>query len=255
MGEENRIENPTQTLFPQMMQATKLLILDYDVTRYHSFDLFRYLLLDRELFMKCDPKFIPMIKETDPYIQIKQYMKLAPSINPYDNFTHLSGKLKIVDMEDRINTVISDEAMHYTYTDLYHNLGIAFDRNGINGYILKYKNDPHTVPWEDNVKVYTTDYIFDFAMTIAIIKKHRINAIMVSSVDAAVILCEKLEKEKYYDSITFMIGNYPYNYTSTPNDQDLNRLKQLDYLRWFEQNRKHEFGLFDPFSFVINTKE
>ena len=254
MGEEKKVDNPTRTFFPQMLQATKLLILDYDVTRYHSFDLFRFLLLDHDNFMHCNPSFIPMIKEEDPYKQIKLYMKNATSLNPYGNFVGLYEDMKIVDMENSINQIITNELVHFTYTDLYHNFGVIFERHDVKGYVLRYKNDPHTTMWDDRVKVYKTDHMFDLAMAVAIIKKHRINTIIISSIDAAILLCGMLEKEEYTNSITFIIGNYLYNYL-TDDNQPFSIMKHMDYMRWYEQHRKYEFGLFDPFSFKLETEE
>lgn len=243
MGNEHPVQNPSQTYFPQMMQNTRLLILDYDVTRYHSFDLFRYLLLDKELFMQCDPAFIPMIRESDPRKQIKLYMNNATSLNPYDNFIHLKDQLKIRDVEDRFNQFIGNEAVHTTYTDLYHQLGILFDRSGVSGYILKYTKDPHNVPWENVAKVYTTDHMMDLNMATAVVTKHRINAIITSSIDIAILLGCRLETAGYYDQITFIVGGYPYNY-----NPETKSFRHLEDMNLFEYTRKHEFGVFVPFS-------
>jgi hypothetical protein len=247
MSEEKKpVSNPTLENFPQMLQATRLLILDYDVTRYHSFDLFRYVSLEKELFVNCIPEMKPMYKTRDPYEQLSYYFNHANSLNPYDNFT-TTANLKVHDMEDKFNPKLKDEALHKTYTDMYHQLGVIFNRSGFAGYLLRYKNDPHRVPWEDTVKVYTSDHVLELNMAVEIIKKHRINAVILSSVEAAIILCTRLEADGYHDSISFIIGGYKYNFDSR------GMIKHIREMNLFEYKRKHEFGIFNPFSGL--TKE
>ena len=243
MGEKNILQNPTQEFFPQMLQATRLLILDYDVTRYHSFDLFRYLLLNEEMFVQTIPELHPLLKTTDPYEQLRIYRKFAPSLNPYDNFVHLRNTMQIQEVEDRFNQFIESDQVHVTYTDLYHQLGIIFHRPSFDGYILRYKKDPSHAPWEENVKVYTSDHVLNLNLAMAIIEKHRINAIIVSSIDVALIICRKLEEMKWSTPISFIIGNYAYNF-----DTKLGIFHHIQEMNVFEYQRKHEFGVFDPFS-------
>ena len=240
MGDENKILNPTQEYFPQMLQATRLLVLDYDVTRYHSFDLFRFLSTRRELFDDCDERIRNLYHPTVD--QLAWYYQNAYSMNPYDHFTKLNGIIDASEMENRINNILQDELMRITPTDLNHQLGILFERNNVEGYLLKYTNDPHTVGWSDLVKVYTTDHLFNYNMAIAIIQKHRINAIMISSVEAAIVLCIKLEGYGYREPISFIIGDYGYNYEP---DGAIKRIREMGQ---FEYARKHEFGFFRPYA-------
>jgi hypothetical protein len=182
----------------------------------------------------------------DPYEQLNYYFNHATSLNPYDNFT-TTANLKVHEMEDKFNPKLKDEALHTTFTDMYHQLGIIFNRSGFAGYLLRYKNDQHRVPWEDGVKVYTSDHMLELNMAAAIIKKHRINAVILSSVEAAILLCTKLEADGYHDAISFIIGGYRYNF------DEHGMVKHIREMNLFEYQRKHEFGFFDPFSGL--TKE
>ena len=237
--------NPTQELFPGMLQTSRILIIDYDVTRFHSFDIFRYLLLDREFFRACDPTFLPLIKESNPLVQLQFYIKHVSSINPFENFTHLKD-MKLVDMENRFKELLPSEAMVRTHTDIYHRLGLIFDRDGITGYLLRYPFDKTEIPWINKVKVFTSEHMLDLRMAAAIIDKFRINTVFISSIEAAILLCAKLDTMEYDSPISFIVGSYGYNF-----DPEIRAFKHLREMNAFEYTKKHEFGIFSPFSGLL----
>lgn len=243
MAEELKKPLDSHTLYPQMMQATKLLILDYDVTRYHSFDLFRYLLLDEEMFRKCHAKYLPMIQSKDIGEQILFYMRNCPNVSPFDNFKHLKDTIQLQEFEDRLNAAFGDERMLASPTDVSSRLGIIFSKSNITGYRLKYAKDPYNPEFHDQVKTFTSDHVMDLRMAVEIIKKFGINAVMVSSIDLAVLLGAVLANHGWTSPITFIVGSYFYNY-----DMETGQLKHYREMNILEYSYKHEFGIFDPYT-------
>lgn len=227
-------------LYPSMMQTTRLLILDYDVTRYHSFDVFRYLLLDKDFFMKCKKEFYPIIKEGDYWDKVVFYMENCPNFNPFDNFEDAKA-LSIFDVDRMINDTLGQENIQVTRTDLDKQFDVVFDKPTINGFLLQYKNDKPP-SFSEKVKRYESDRILDLRMAMAIIQKENINAIMVSSVDLAVLIAQRMMKHKIERSMTFIIGNYWYNY-----DPSTKLMRHMQMMNLFELKKKHEFGIFDPY--------
>lgn len=232
----------THDLYPSMMQGTKLLILDYDVTRYHSFDFFSYLLTIKENFMSCDPRFLcGFLKATTKEEKVLYYMRECPYFNPYDNFTNLRDKISRSDMEANLNGCLAD--LKVTPTDLDERLEVFFQKQSVSGYLLKYTKDPHLPSYSDRLTVYTSDNILDLRMATAIIEKHNINAVMISSVDLAILLAERMLKYNIQRPVSFIIGAYLYNY-----DSENRVMRQLNMMNRLEYSQKHEFGIFDPYT-------
>lgn len=245
------LTNPTQELYPLMLRNTRLLIIDYDVTRYHSFDFFRYLMYDKGWFLRCQPEFRKeFVLLHNPLKQILMYKKMCPYINPFEMFVAHNQYHKVKDMEDWMNEHFADKMLIATPTDVAARFGTALDRNDITGFILKYTNDPHTPQFGDGVKVYTSDHVLDLRMAVAVVLKHQINAVMLSSVELAVILASKLLSAGHSIPLTFMIGNYFYNYSP-----ENGALKHMGELNGLEYHHKYEFGIFDPFTGIEEMRQ
>lgn len=245
------LSNPTQELFPSMLRNTKLLIIDYDVTRYHSFDFFRYLMYNKEWFLRCQPDFRQeFVLLRNPLKQILMFRKQCPYINPFEMFTDHDQYQKVQQMEDWMNEHFADNLLITTPTDVAARFGTALDRNDISGFILKYTNDTYTAPFGERVKVYTSDHVLDLRMAIAVIQKHGINAVMLSSVELAILLATKLIAGGYTTPVSFIIGNYFYNY-----DPDSGVMKHMPELNVLEYQHKYEFGVFDPFTGIEEMRK
>ena len=243
------LNNPTQELFPQMLQGARLLVIDYDVTRYHSFDFFRYLLYRKEWFVRCEPQFLKEFVELrNPLKQIYYYKTHGYDINPFYYFD--TDKYRSPnETENWMNEHFADSDLIATPTDIGQRLGVIFDRNGISGYLLKYKNDPYSPGFGDKVTVYTTDHVLNLNMATAIVKQHGINAVMTSSIELAIILAARLKADGWLQPITFMIGSYAYNY-----DANTGRLRHIPAINALELYYKHEFGVFNPFTGLEQMK-
>lgn len=242
--EEIQKTRPSVDLFPQMMSNTRMLIIDYDVTRVHSFDIFRMLLLDDSLVYNIDPNLYPILTAESFEEQLGYYIQFTSSLCPYDLFTNTKDKLKLADYEKLIPDLINNELIRITPTDIMDQFSVVFARNNITGYLLRYDSDKTEIPWENQVKTFTSKSILDMRMASAIIEKYHINAVMCSSIEASIILCQRLDSIQYREPITFIIGRYGYN--CDPNHLGLMRL--TDYMYYYTMKYKYEFGTFAPFT-------
>lgn len=235
----------SQVFYPEMMKESKLLILDYDVLRYHSFDLFRYLLLDKENFLNCRAEFLPFIKTTDLNEQILFYMRHMNHIIPQQAFTgSLAEQITTIEaMEDNLNAAMVQKNMKITPTDMGLRLSQICYRTRLDVYILRYAKDPYRLDIPDTVKTFTSDHPLNLNMAIALIQKYQINAVMLSSLDCAMVLCSRLYNMGYRSQLSIIIGTYWYNY-----DPETKLLRHIEMMNLYEYSLKHEFGIFDPFT-------
>lgn len=228
-------------------RITNLLIIDYDVTRYHSFDMLRYLLMDREFFMALDPSYSAIL---DPKLTLAEQVDFVrhkvDKFNPYDLFTIDSGVKTVTDYESKLNAAFANSGMMTTPTGLHNNLSILLDRSDITGYIVRYKNDPHKPEYIDSMTVFESDNIMNIDYLTAIIQQYHINAIMIANIEMAIKICISLVNQGYREPITFMIARYAYNLeevgfmSSGP--------KYISEMNILEYSIKHEFGFYDPYS-------
>lgn len=235
--------NQTLELFPQMLQKTKLLILDYDVTRYHSFDLFRYLLLDREMFMCLKPEFLPFVRLSSGLDQLWWFIRNNRNINVYDNFSHTDHAVGLTEYEARLAEYNSDEKMYTTLTDVGKQFYVICDKKDISIYWLRYSHEDYHITGDDRIKIYHTKNVMDLRMATALIIKEEINCVMVAYSELMILLIRSLIDNGYTKPISFILANYAYNY-----DPNIGILRNIPLMNKLEYNYKYEFGLFDPFS-------
>ena len=234
----------TRSNFPSLMRSTRMLLIDYDLTRYHSFELFSYLLLQKEYFMAVkDKEFLStFVKQPDLNHKVLYYVRHATEYNPYllfeDNY-HLTTS----EMEDQLNLLFS-KLDRLIPTDLDDRLYALFKNNNIDGYLLKYTNDPHIPSYESALnKVYTSDHILDLRMAVEIIKYHRINAVMTSSLRIIMQLIGYLTDQGYPEPLSFFFGTYFYNY-----DPETKNMKFMGTMNIVEYFKKYEFNIIDTFT-------
>lgn len=242
--EEIQASRPSVDLFPQMMSTTRMLIIDYDVTRVHSFDIFRMLLLDDDFIKHVDRRFIPILKADNYEEQLAYYIQYAYSLNPIDLFTHTKNSLTLSKFEEIIPSLLGNDIIKISPTDIMYQFGHCFARNSITGYLLRYECDDYPIPWLDRVKEFKAKSILDMRMASAIIEQYKINAIMCCSIEAAIILCNRLDSIHYTEPITFIIGRYRYNYE--PDHPGIMRL--TDYMYYYTVEKRYEFGTFMPYA-------
>lgn len=243
-------------LFPDMMKATRLLIIDHDVCRYHSFDLIHYqLYLDALEHSEAGLKHFSSIKpeyqillnaKTDLATQIQFMQRKVEEFNVYDCFSEDLNAHELPEYSAKVNELLNSQLSTVTPTDINSRLGIIFDRKGITGYLLQYRNDQNHPTYRDKLVCYQDDNILDLRVAKAIVLQHQINAIMIASAERAIQLAMELYQSGYTKSITFMMGRYAYNFHCEKGEM-LYPLYAGE-MNQFEFHLKHEFGYFDPFS-------
>lgn len=235
----------TKKHFPTMMSKSRILILDFDMIRYHSFELFTYLLLDENYFRNvADFNFLKTFvsEAKDLNHKVLYYSRHVQSYNPYDLFKD-DFHVTVNEMENRMNGLFP-KLTRTIPTDLANYLGAVFSNKTVEGYLLKYRNDPVTPSYEHLLKkVYTTDHVLDLRMAIEIIRKHQINTIFISSVHVAMQLIGYLMKMKYPERMSFFIATYYYNY-----DPKTGLMKFLNIMNKVEYLTKYDFNTIDPFT-------
>lgn len=235
-------------MFPDIMKATRLLIIDHDVTRYHSFDLLRYTLFKREdLFESLNQAYIKMITPHTEIAEQVQFMRTTvPKFNIFDMFDQDAGVHTTEEYSAKIKEMFSDKLSKITQTDVSTRFDVVFDKQNITGYLLRYKGEDNVPTCYNKLTVYEDPNILTLEAAAKIIRKHQINAVMVCSNEMVVRLMTMLVKSGYTTPITFIIARYAYNFI-----MDDNKCAAPTYNRemgFFEIQYKHEFGFFDPFS-------
>ena len=243
-------------LFPDMMKATRLLIIDHDICRYHSFDLLRYqLYLDavklgdagKEHFMSIKPEYRCLLNaKTELASQVQFAQRQVRQFNVFDCFGCDLGVHDGAAYTAKIHDMLQDPAARITPTDVNSRFGIIFDRKTITGYILQYTGDTNHPYYMDKLTQFKDPMLLNLNAAMSIIMEHQINAVMICSTELAVKLATALYQAGYKKSITFIIGRYAYNFRCEDGKMVEPLLnKEMGVL---EVNLKHEFGYFDPYS-------
>lgn len=244
---DNQFIGDSHTRYPQMMQNTRLLIIDYDTFRYTSFDLFRYLLTDRQMFETCDPKMRSLVLHQDFPRQVCRYERGCPHFSPYECFAG-HADITLDEYEERLCAQLPK--LKTTPTDLCDRFGVVFERHTITGYLLRYTEDTFKLPFDRLVTTYRSHRILDLNKACDIVKKHQINAVMVSSVDLAVVLTAKLQSAGVTSPMSFVIGSYAYNM-----EPGTGMLRLVPEMLAYEQKFRHEYGMYEPFTNLTAMKE
>lgn len=236
--------NATLDHYGSMLERGRVLIIDYDVTRFHGFDIFRYMLLDHDSMMDCNSYYLPMIAAPMVEQQLVFYFDHCPFLNPNDNFISRRDTQNIEEIDASISGTLGQEHVPITETLIATQFNHVFERENLEGYMLRYRSDPHHVGWEKKLKkIYESDRLFDLVMANHIIRKKNINLVIVASVDMAILLVAQLRREGFTKPIGFLIGSYHYNMVD-----GTGMLKRLGEIVKLEQVHKYEFGIFQPFA-------
>lgn len=242
------------SLFPNVMKKTRLLIIDHDVCRYHSYDLLRYQLFrdtqigDKEHFMSIKPDYRFLLKSG---IELAQRVKFAQNnlkeFNIYQCFDKDLGIETSDQYAGKICEMFHDPGAKVTMTDVSRTqFNIIFDRQNIDGFLLKYTGENNRPSCYNKLTVYEAENILDLNTAVAIIKQDRINTVMLCTTELAVRLAIRLQQEGYTDPITFIIARYAYNFVHDNGSMLYPMLGEE--IGTLEMQYKHEFGFFDPFS-------
>lgn len=242
-------------MFPNVMKRTRLLIIDHDVTRYHSYDLLRYQLFrdtqtgDKEHFMSIKPGYQYLLRSgTELADRVRFAQNGIEEFNIYECFNKDLGINTPEKYTVKLHEMFQDPASRVTETDVGSSrFDTIFDRPAIDGFLLRYKGDPHLPSCYERLTVYEAENLLDLNTASAIIHQDQINAVMICSTELAVRLATRLYQEGYKNSITMIIARYAYNFVYS--DEGLMVYPKFgEELGVLETSLKHEFGFFDPFS-------
>ena len=246
---------------PDMMKPTRLLIVDHNVCRYHSFDLIMWVLhglaanRDMERFAALKPMFHNLINPDltfeDRIIHLKKY---ARSVNPADCFepsAFTNGEFTDDNYEDALARMMGSGDAWVTSTDMALRLDPLFDRRDFSGYILRYPNDSNRPIYYDKLTVFEHCHVRDVDTICRIVIHNRINAIMLDSVERAIAISYLLKSAVYQEHITFMIAHYGYNFITNDAGEPVMQ-KFNEVLGELEIACHHEYGYFDPFTSISN---
>ena len=243
------------TLFPNVMKKTRLLIIDHDVCRYHSFDLLRYqLYLDTLTGNKQHFKSLksPYRYILQPDVELSEKIRfMQNTVNCFNIFECFDDNMGVINSDKythQLQYMLCDTVAKITPTDVNSKFNIVFDRKNIDGFLLRYRNDMNKPSCYDQMVVYETESILDLNTAVSVIKREQINAVMICSVELAVHLAARLYKEGYTSSISFIIGRYCYNFIRHDETGEFILPLYGEDMRTFELRLGHEFGYFDPFS-------
>ena len=242
-----------------IQRQSRILILDYDVTRFHSFDLFRYLLLNKSFFMQVDPIYLDgMIRGHKPIAeQVDFYRSTCSSLNPFDNFTKYKGSVKPAQLDSYMNAMFQNKNSVMTETELGNSLYTLLCANGIQAFWVHYRNDLHKAGFMDATHIsddvvdemFKPDEISDYII------RHAINSMIIGSVELAVIVSYRLIYKKYTTPMTIMICSYNYNYTSFElKGQSFKVLKHGEDILGLQNKYQYEFGTIDPYTGISRNK-
>lgn len=237
-------------LFPDMMKATRLLIIDYDVMRYHSFDLLRYTLFTRkDLFGSLKKEYQKLIIPHQEVAEQVQFMrKNVEELNIFDMFNVDAGVHTSAECAEKFREMFTDKIAKITPTDISNRFNIVFNNSNITGYLLRYTGDPNIPTCYHMLTVYESPNVLDLSTAVKIITKHQINAVMIGPVVSAIELVARLADAGYKQPITVITGNYAYNYRSLEGDEGWKVPFYSREMTYFSLKYRHEFGFFDPFT-------
>lgn len=238
-------------VFSQMINTARILIVDYDINRFHSFGLYSRLLMDPTFFKtQRDPEFLKrFVKAPQAKDKMIEYIHNSVSYNPFLMSTNNTEENWPMDgYEDVLGAFLADKDMVPVFeTDISKRLNNVLYNDKVEGFLLKYKSDPFVCGYEEDVKVFTSNHILDGRMAAEIVSRLGANVIFTSLIETAINIAVHSYILGARNPLTFYIANYKYNYDET------RTMKYTGSIMGLEYSRKHSFISFDPFTSLSYT--
>ena len=239
-------------------RKTKLLILDYDVSRFHSFDLFRYLMLDHSYFIGVDPKYLEMVSNHKPIAeQVDFYRSTCSSINPFDYFIHTADKIHTSELDRQMNLMFQNPRAAITGTDLSQTLYQVICSSTLDVHWIHYQNDPYVPEFSigTSIIIGTVNEMFKPREIASYIAKNGINSLIVSSIEFAILIIGELLHREYYNPMTILVCKYNYNYQEFDfKGAPMKALKCSNQIFGLQNKLQYEFGVLDTYTSISQNK-
>ena len=236
------------------LDPVRLLMIDYDVTRFHSFDFFRWALLNRELFYSVIPPMDQFAVSCQTIAdQVNFYRLHVESFNPLDNFKQYRN----ADGNDHpflvenLRTMMAHPRAKITPTDLEYRFDIVMDNKMVNGTLLQFTDDPHLPEFVHHCKIECEkwDDILDLNRLAEFTMDRGYNAVMCGAVDILAPYLVRLMAKGYQKRMTILYGKYAYNYDwHVLGEKRVRMMKQTSLFGRMEVSFRHSFASFDPFT-------
>lgn len=224
-----------------------ILIIDYNTFHYTSFDVFRAILLNREFARNLLPEYKTFFR-MDYTHQMKFFLEHQTERDLYHLFSTNPPKSFPYDMYDLLDAYYTFDGSVITNTDLNTYIGAALESKTIGDIsILRHPNDNSKLNVPKGCKVFRTKGLFNADSITKFIEYHRVDAVILDSVDLAIDISENTE------NTTFIFGSYQYNFFFDQKNQ-LRFLKRMDDMNRLEYKRHHQYGRFDPIRALHNIE-
>lgn len=224
-----------------MMEPARILIIDYNTFYYQSFDLFRMLLMNRDWFHRIHPKLreFPLKREFD---QLDMFINAQTDRNIFQLFQDGDTKKFPEDINAMLDVFYQYDARKCTETDLGNGLQIALQSKQLDEvYVLRHHTNPIKLNLGSNIKEFRTPNLFDLKSIVNFIEAHRINSVILDSLEFALDIAEHTKE------MSFLFGTYRYNFDQLTSTNHI-IYKNLKKMNDLEITRGHEYGRFEPFS-------
>ena len=224
-----------------MMEPARILIIDYNTFYYQSFDLFRMLLMNRDWFHRIHPKLreFPLKREFD---QLDMFINAQTDRNIFQLFQDGDTKKFPEDINEVLDIFYQYDARKCTETDLGSGLQIALQSKQLDEvYVLRHHTNPIKLNLGSNIKEFRTPNLFDLKSIVNFIEAHRINSVILDSLEFALDIAEHTKE------MSFLFGTYRYNFDQLTSTNHI-IYKNLKKMNDLEITRGHEYGRFEPFS-------
>lgn len=253
-------------------RTARILIVDYDVLRYHSFDMFRWLIRDPNYFIRVkDKDFLKSFASVGRNVmdQVDLYRSTCPSISPFEMLEHvpITDQERLMKFLDRMFT---DPKAKTTHTDMSVQLGSILNNAQIALHVRRHTHDTTehillNTPARTPIQISHSDNLLDPHEIVSYIKDNGINMLICSSIEMITAIGVLLIEQGYTEPMTMMFGSYFYNYTNVdvPDESRtvMKHLNKIPILKTFtvcnelESQYQYEFGIFDPFTGITDTKK
>lgn len=231
------VENPTLEYYPEMLRSEKLLVVDHNILRFHTFDLLQRLLLEKDHFirmLKAWPQLETFVRAQSQQERLKwAYLNLSP-----DACKAIFGDTE--QYHALLKQYISDEKMLDTPTALTYGIADVFASPYVSGTILRQKGDKRPdKDLKDTFDIHWATNIGDMNLLADFILSNGYTAVIIDTSQKAATLSYKTNE------VVYMIPTYRFNFSED------GKFLGMTHFTLTELQNKNSYGVFHPYRFVV----